>query len=195
MNRKFILRKSGFTLIEILITLSILAFLISLTLTYTRSGNQVLALTQERMRLIGVINRAKSLTFQSYFEPGWPPVCGYGVHFNAVNNSYFIYRDIPIPDSGDCATADNKFTLNSDPGFNEQLAGGNDQVFQLSPGLRFQSAFNVGDIYFEPPDPLIKIFEINGNAINSATITIETTGAAPSSLTITVNKAGQISGE
>jgi prepilin-type N-terminal cleavage/methylation domain-containing protein len=179
-NNKYFLKakssklKAGFTIIEMLVVIAIMALLTSLLILYSRSGENQVILFREQARLITALNRAKSLSVQLYNAPETP--CGFGVHFS--QNSFLIFRDL----APDCANASHTY---NDP--NELF-----EDYQLSPKIRFRSldsAVTLSDIIFIPPDPKTIIDDDPNKA--EAIVILETLDGN-TSVEIKVNNAGQI---
>lgn len=125
----------GFTIIEILVSLGIMAFLTSLLLLYSRTGERQIALFKEQAGLISAVLRAKSLAIQTFSEQA--PACGYGIHFSAADNNFTLFKD----SAPNCEEANKAY----DPG--EAL-----ETHDLPTDLKF-SQLDLTDVVFIPPDP------------------------------------------
>ncbi|HEY4499943.1 MAG TPA: prepilin-type N-terminal cleavage/methylation domain-containing protein [Candidatus Paceibacterota bacterium] len=133
------MKQAGFTLVEVLVTLSITLILTTVMITYSRSGEQQILLFKEQAKIINVISRAKSLALQT-FQSG-ANFCGYGVHFNA-DGTFILFRDV----ANDCAASDNVYS-----GPAEQV-----ESYKLDARVRF-SQVGFFDIIFIPPDPQVRL--------------------------------------
>lgn len=173
-------KQNGFTLIEILVTLSVLALLSSTLVLYNRSNQSQLILFKEQAKIINTILRAKSLALNTYDTAGAP--CAYGVHFGKDSNGNWEFRIFQDLDANatttNCSTsgvaADNKYSSEPSPNgedLNPPIAE------KLSPGLKFSEPLRFTDVVFIPPDPavvitptpsddnaIIKIISSNGNS-------------------------------
>src|SRR3989344_4051996 len=76
----------GFTLVEVLVTIGILAILLSTMVGITRTGDQQVLLSKEQSLLLVALNRAKASALQTFFQPNHP--CGYGIFIDIANSSY-----------------------------------------------------------------------------------------------------------
>lgn len=84
-NRVF---TTGFTLVETLVVVGITIIMTTTLIAYTRSSGRQITLYTEQAKLIGILNRAKSLALQ---REGAEVFCAYGVRFTGPN-SYEIVR-------------------------------------------------------------------------------------------------------
>jgi len=162
--------KNGFTLIEVLVVISILTLLTSVLLLYNRTGEQQILLTQEKTKIMGMILRAKSLSVATFVSG--QPACGYGVHL--TDNGYILFKDLADPCPGDRV-----YTTDDPAEFMEN--------FVLGPRVRF-SALPVRDILFIPPDP--KVLIDGSEIIDQIKITLMAEDGGQTALSVT--SAGQI---
>jgi prepilin-type N-terminal cleavage/methylation domain-containing protein len=165
---------AGFTLIEFLVVLGIMALLSSIAILYSRTGEQQILLFKEQAKVVSVILRAKSLAIQTFAETS-AGVCGYGVHF-FPDGRFILFKDL----AEDCASSDRAYS-----GSFEDFG----EVNQLDPALRF-SELGLNEILFIPPDPQVIITPApaaNGTAI----IRIGIRDGVTESI-IKVNEAGQV---
>ncbi|OGY63099.1 MAG: hypothetical protein A2745_01625 [Candidatus Harrisonbacteria bacterium RIFCSPHIGHO2_01_FULL_44_13] len=162
---------AGFTILEMLVIVSVMALLSAMLLVYNRSGEKQISLFKEQAKVISVILRSKALAIQTFQQA--TPGCGYGVHFEA--GKYWIFRDLPDPTTG-CSGSDRKYSGSAE----------NFEVFTLESGLYF-SELTLSDILFVPPDP--RVFLNPDQA--EATITLSTSDNA-SQVNIKINDAGQV---
>lgn len=171
--------KKGFTLIEILISIGIVALLSSAMIAYNRVGERQIILFKEQAKVLGVISRAKTLSISTFGEIAVS--CGWGVHIDAGLNKFFIFKDIAAV-SGDCSTADKTYTETS----SDELF----ESFDLDSGVEFDSSLTtLSDIVFIPPYFSVVI---NSDSVqDSAEVVIKTIDGG-SSVAIKVNSAGQI---
>lgn len=124
----------GFTIIEILVSLGIMAFLTSLLLLYSRTGERQIALFKEQAGLISAVLRAKSLAIQTFSEQA--PACGYGIHFSAADNNFTLFKD----SAPNCEEANKAYDQGEELETHDLPTD-----LTLSPGLT--------DVVFIPPDP------------------------------------------
>ncbi len=166
--------RSGFSIIEMLVVMSILILLTSTLVLYNRAGERQIIVLREKARLIGTILRAKSLALNTLIED--EPACGYGVH--AEEGKYFIFSDRAI----DCGTSDRIYGSSSDV-----IVADTEVVLDQAVGFE---SIGAADIVFVPPDP--KVFLNGGTALDLGTLVIASPDGT-SRGTITITNAGQIS--
>lgn len=183
LNSKFYIlnsQKKGFTLIEILVVLAILSFLTAMLVVYSRASEQRLALFREQSKLVSTILRSKSLSIQTY-RVG-EKVCGYGVHFDSVNNRYLIFKDLKIND--DCSLDNSDKILSND---NEIV-----EIIDLKgAGVILSDKTNITDVFFQPPDP--KVFLTPAPMARSEASIFLTVPDEDIIIEATINSAGQVS--
>lgn len=91
----------GQTLIELVVTISVILGLTSLLIAYNRTGQRIARLPRAAERLIFDIRKAQNYALAiREFAPGNVP-CAYGVNFITGANSYAIFADL----AADCAAA------------------------------------------------------------------------------------------
>lgn len=170
----------GFSVIEMLVVMSILVVLTSLLILYNRTGELQIILLREQAHLISTVIRAKSLALNTLIED--TPACGYGVHIEVSTGTtpsrYFIYRDKAI----NCRTSDHIYAASSDEIIKDSIST-----------VPLQIAFGdigVHDIVFVPPDP--QAFLDGSQALTEADIVMKSNDGKTKA-TVTINNAGQIS--
>ena len=170
----------GFTLIEVLVVLTLLSFLTSILILYSRGGEGQILLFREQSKLISDILRAKSLAIQTFQTQ--EKVCGYGVHFEmAPYNNYVIFRELKGADPDNPCGANNR---RYDAG--EEF----EPVTNLEDyGMKLDQS-TIGDVFFQPPDP--KIYFDSLLAVGEARIILISADGA-SSATIIIGSGGQVS--
>jgi len=168
----------GFTLIESLTVITILALMTSILILYNRTGERQIVLLREKANLISTILKAKNLALGGFIqEPLQAVVCGYGVYLE--ENQYLIYRDL----ANDCEASGKGYS----PDNPQELFG---DIIKLSPVtiLNFESAPNL-DIFFAPPVP--DVFFDGGKALSEKNIILSDLDHT-TEVTININNAGQI---
>lgn len=170
--------RSGFTLIEILIVISILTLMTSFLVLYNRAGESQIILFKEKANLIGALARAKNLAFGTLIENvGGMVVCGYGVY--AESAGYFLYRDL----AADCQASDRGY---SGDGSGEKIVN---DAFALSAAVKL-SKEGISDILFVPPFP--DVYFDGQRATGEAELVLSVIDGQ-TKVGVTVNGAGQIS--
>lgn len=121
---------TGFTLIEMLVIISIILIFSTILIGYSREAGKQLLLVNNQANLVSLISRAKSLSIATFIEntalplsPSDPKVCGYGVHIEKGAGEAFIFRDL----AQDCSSGDNRF------GSGDVKLTGQLDIFKLDP--------------------------------------------------------------
>lgn len=167
----------GFTLVEILVTAAIIALLTSVLTVYTRSQEAPLLLFREQSQLFSVINRAKSLSIQTFNNPDIP--CGIGVRLEQTGR-YFMFYDR----ASDCSSSDYRWQSGSD----DTTVPNED--YMLDSKINF-ATLPVSDVVFVPPDPFTYL---NGSlSFGEAQIRLQVAAETGLFRIITINNAGQVS--
>lgn len=88
------MNRGGFSIVEMLVVVSITILLSSLAISYNRSSDRQLRVFREQARIVNLINRAKVLAVERFNDPpNSEDVCGVG--FRTENNKDFlIYQDL-----------------------------------------------------------------------------------------------------
>jgi len=92
---------TGFSLIETLVTLTIVVIILGITLAYNRSSGEKIVLYTEQAKVIGVLNRAKGFALEKY-KKNSILFCAFGAQFYA-NGSYNLVG-VETPNMGLCAS-------------------------------------------------------------------------------------------
>lgn len=162
----------GFTTIEMLVVIGVMALMSSVLMVYGRTGERQINLFKEQARIISALSRAKYLSIATFGKTDVP--CGYGIHFEAPR-TFLIFKDLAV--SGDCSLADKKYSG----------AGEIFESFELDSVIVFDQ-LTLSDIVFIPPSPSVVITPNQDQAvIIIKIINIESSAA------IKINSAGQIS--
>lgn len=183
--------KHGFTMLELLVTISVSIMLTSMLILYSRTGEMQITLISERSKILSLITRAKSLSVQTLAEA--TPPCGYGVYVDVAQNQYFLFKNTASIAAGDECSEIKKGNIN--PMYDPNPVGNpRDKIietYKLSNGILFPVLAMVSKtILFIPPDPTTLL--IPTNALSELTITIETDNATPTQASVTINRFGQI---
>jgi len=138
----------AFTLIEMLVTLSIVTLLTVMVIGYSRRSESLTNLMRESERLIYNLKLAQSsamLTLKNSNQI----ICGWGVAFDVNNNQYFLFKDL---------------AQTSCPA-NYKYDGGSELVDNLKPlnGVIIKSV-NVDSIVFIPPNPDVHFMTNDGDS-------------------------------
>lgn len=134
----------GFTLIEVIITLTIMSILSSILIVYTRSSELQIKILKDKASFIGALYHARSLATNTFQGEG--RVCGYGIYI-VDDRHYITWSDKAGVDG--CKSANKKY---DEPG--EMI----ENVHEFSAGVllrNFGEQDFLRSILFVPPDPTI----------------------------------------
>jgi Tfp pilus assembly major pilin PilA len=175
---------SGFTIIEMLVTVGVLTLLSGILIMYSKSGENASILLRQGAKMVTDVNRAKNLsvttatfTFNDGDRKGEAVhPCGYGVYFDDIStpNRYIIYADT----SNDC-----KNSSHERPSDNSSDV----ESIDLATSIKIDKK-NIESVFFLPPDPTVYF---NPSNISEASITIKNLSGAK--IEIKMSKAGQVS--
>ncbi|MBI5401300.1 prepilin-type N-terminal cleavage/methylation domain-containing protein [Candidatus Wolfebacteria bacterium] len=171
---------SGFTLLELLVVMSLTIILTGGLLIYSRGSERQLILLRDEAKIIGALQQAKSMALS--VAGG---VCGYGVHFEQ-SGKIIVFKD--LSSSPDCTDADNKYIVQP-----EKKCGlpESECISQTSLDKTIQfSDLNFNDIVFIPPD--LTVIIDNNVSKTKAWVKIRVSGGVLER-EIIVNNSGQIS--
>lgn len=156
-------RRSGFTLVEVMVVMSVTAMLSALILVYNASTRETLRLFTEKARVAQLVFRAKSLALSTYTEGGIER-CGYGVRFDRGAGKYALVSYAP-PSCADRAQ------VRTNPEYFEEVQLSS---FTLPPTLEFRDRASAGVtgeqlsyVLFLPPDPTILLARDDGSLITT----------------------------
>ncbi|MCL5733966.1 MAG: type II secretion system GspH family protein [Patescibacteria group bacterium] len=188
---------AGFTLIETLVVLGILAMLASILITYSGTARQQDTLTIETNKIGQVVNLAKSLAMSTYGNANNGNFCGYGVYFNingdinsetnvcGLGNSYCIFH-YPLPSDSTCDQVSGFNGIISD---NVLL----NYTYAMDKSVRFNKGSSLQAVLFVPPQPETFLSGASNAPLTSSGIINLISSDGNSSSSITVSAAGQIS--
>jgi len=176
----------AFTLIEMMVTLSIITLLTVMVLVYSRQSETVTNLIRDSDKLVYELRRAQNssmLTLQPTTTIGAAPaasICGWGIYFNkgvlpqTPQTQYILFSDF------------------CDTGNKRQYDSGEDfETVNLLKGVEI-SETNIFSVAFVPPEPQVKF---NPSLSGDALITMCLESDPSNCFTIHITSAGQISKE
>lgn len=169
----------GFTLIEILVVLTIIVIITGIVIFNTSLERQNSALLRSAQKLSLDLRRAQlfALSSKIYKTSGIVP-CGWGIHFNGIGStSYIIFADLAT--MPDC----------SDRDFVRASSGSEDfETTNFEPKISINSlSGSLSDVVFTPPEPTVNFVPSQTSA---SIVLINKDGATR---TININKTGFIS--
>lgn len=174
--------RAGFTLIEVLVVISVTALLGALVITSSKAGERQIALTIETQKLASVLSRAKSLALATYADVN-PNRCGYGVLVDGAAKTYslFAYQE---PNPPNCAS------LSSiPPDFRAILS-----TYRLDSRVTFENAADsLSIVLFVPPNPATLLSADDGATFTATALKVHlVTSDGVARRAITVTPFGQI---
>lgn len=172
-------KQRGFTVLELLVVVSVTALLSSILIIYGRGSRDQTNLYVEAVRLAQAISRAKSLAMATFSTSSIPSICGYGVHPDYVSQQYSLsaYK------SSDCSVITDLVSLARD-----------DMTrFTINPEIRMRgSSSSLTGVLFVPPDPLVFV-SVGGSLITSGDGALELVNKSNTiGIKVSVNTFGQI---
>ncbi len=157
-------KRGGFSLVEMLVAISIMMILSGVMVGYSRSSEKQIALTTDRERVISVVNHVRDLSLATAYVAG-KKVCGYGILFG--QQTMQIYSTV-------------KDTSNQCP--DPSLGGTVVESYSLDPRLTFKTKPSY--LFFTSP-----YLNVTSSAIFPAIITI-TAGGTFSDASLEVSGGG-----
>ena len=175
---------NGFSLIEVMVVVSITVLLSVLTLGYSRSSEKQILLFRDQTHVVSVLNRAKALAIEKFVEVGMgqaTTTCAFGVRFSELTNSFSLYRD--IHDAGCDDVIDYSYNSAEDGAFLDEFELDQRSSFNLFVNGGTQTDEDV-DIAFVSPH-----LEVFASHLFPITIGIESGGTT---VEVNVSGSGQI---
>ena len=179
-------RQKGFTLVEVMISISIAMVISTMLLSYNRSSEKQIVLFREQAALVGFLNRAKTLAVEKFNED--PLACAFGLYFPASEPKKFIlFQDLQAEGSEPifgCRDDEGHLKTNHSYDVGEEL-----ESYTIDNRLNFKDVPSDLAILFVPPE-----LSVVSSAPLPVAIKIETLDGASSAL-ITVGEVGQITAQ
>ncbi len=177
-NKKFLL---GFTLVEILIVMSIILILLVVIFSGYSAGRKGLALQRSAHKLAQDLRRAQEMAMSAAEFREKVPGGGYGIYFTPDNNErYYLYADTsPIP------YGDQEYTPGEDAGPIEIIILEKDIYISDIP----QNSLSIN---FSPPDPTTTITGTGDGTEATITLCIKGSNCLGQTKKVKVNKSGLI---
>ena len=179
--------RSAFTLVELIVTISISVLLTTMLVLYTKTGERQLALFAERSKILGVITQAKTLAIQTFSNTAGDIYCGYGVYISPP--TYFVFKNTAHTTGKPSACDDIRTSPNSGA-YNSLRDIQIGETYTLNKGVKFHDNTSQ-TILFIPPDPTVILNP--SDAFGLQTVTIETADNLAVKTKIKINDFGQIS--
>lgn len=182
--------QQGFTLIELIVSMSVLAILSTIVFYRSRSGERNLALRRSAQVVFQSINQAASNTLSSKNHDGTVSQGGYGVHFEVGDGFVTLFADCNNDQTFN-ATGTAASCVESpdiEPNYPETSHVNELEPFIQVSALQGDDVVNPLDITFVPPNAIALMKPLLLTE-NEAMIEIENTQEG-SVIQIYVNKAG-----
>jgi len=173
----------GFTIIEMLVTLSIVTLLTTMVLVYSRQNESMTNLIRDSDRLVFNLHQMQNsslLTLQPTATSVGSPaknICGWGINFNNAS-SYTLFHDL-------CDPTTHKGNNKYDSGEEYEPPVG------LLRGVIIKHS-DIQSIVFVPPNPTIYTDGASDSLITTETITVCLAVNQNTCFVISINPAGQI---
>lgn len=171
--------KQGFTLVELLVVMSIILTISLLTFANYRLGEKSFSLEQSAAKLGQDFRKMEESAMSAKEFHGQIPKGGYGVYLKKGDSSYILFADCDL---------NYQYTSSGTPcegGYSEKV-----EEVSLGPRLEISSlsSGSVLNVVFTPPTPFVTI----SGVANEATATIALKDIPSRYKTVKVNKAGLI---
>jgi len=163
----------GFTLVELLMVVSILLIFTAISLPNLKRGDELLALQRAGNKLAQDLRMASEMAISGKLTGSQFPRGGYGIHFPSTSGQYYLFAD---------SNGDSFFNAGDTIVENLSLQERGVIIQSISPSPPLS-------IVFFPPDPSVTIKVSSGATSSMATITLSQSGK---SLGVRVNSAGLI---
>jgi len=146
----------GFTLVELMVTISLIVLFSVAAATYSRSTDQQISLYREQGNLINAIYKARSLSVSTYAKSSTSDdvPCGYGIYVPPATagqspSEIIIFKDLPDVFTGECPVYASKTSLPS------LYDGSSDETVETIHTDNITVSSNFQAMLFVPPDPQV----------------------------------------
>ncbi len=184
--------ETGFTLIELMVTVSLIIVFVSMAVTYNRTADQQIALYREQGKLVNTFYQARSLAITTFNRSAQSlDACGYGIHI-ASSTSLTLFKDLPDPlNNNQCKDYASLVPSSIYTGSEEDVNSiplEDITISQICGGSICRNVVdNPIDVLFTPPNP-----SVFSNISFPIVISLHAPSVSPD-LNITINQFGQIS--
>ena len=171
----------GFTLVEMLIVMSLVLILITVAAMYNKTASRQIMVSREYAKVLTAFVRARSEGLAiPKADPTVEHICAYGVHVDPASRTVIAFKDLGDLEPASCVSANHRYD-----GDRELI-----QRIVLDASVTM-TATGISDVVFIPPSGDVIITDADGKVMQSATVTIS---GANSELSrgIRVNTFGQI---
>lgn len=174
-----IFKRKGFTLIEMMVTLSIVTLLAVMVLAYSRQNERVTNLIRDSDKMVYELRRAQNLAMLTLQRASSQPIqsiCGWGIYINkdaVPQTQYILFSDF-------CNSGTTK----------QYDLGEEFEIINVLKGVQITDV-NISSITFVPPEPQTKFYP-NLSEGEDASIKMCLETKSNMCYTIYVSLAGQI---
>ena len=182
--------KKGFTLVEMLITISIVVILSTIVMINYKPGKERLALNRSAIKLSQDFDLAREYAMSSRELSGVVPQGGYAIYIGNSISTYFLFansNDDNQYGSGDEIISNLQFEPEIVLRQVKLSSSAGDRTILPAEG-------KIANIIFQPPDPSI-FFVLDGVEYESAEIVICLKSNPSVTKTIKINKSGLVYAE
>ena len=189
---------NGFSLIELLVVIIIIALISTIFLIGFRGGEEQFALQRSAHLLVQDLRQAQELAMRAEDFDGSVSRGGFGIHLESATSSYILFADCDqdgvfdvTGNATSCVAATDAFP------FPEELKIEGERR-KLEQGIKIKeiSLGSFANIVFVPPDPITRISgeeEVPPDFAEEIKIILKVIGSDPPEIKIiNVNKAGLI---
>ncbi len=175
----------GFTLIEMLIVVSISAMLATIAIGYSGIERDQTALSVEKTKIAELILQARALALATYNNTSGT-ACGYGVSLDTTNETYSIFAYVP---GGNTCPSEASTTYGSVSSAEQKST---EETWDVHPQNNVTFTSDAAIIFFFPPNPDTFIFKSSDDSATDQALIVVKTADSVASSTISVNSAGQV---
>lgn len=186
MKNAFFRNNDGFTLVELIVVISLTLLFVGASVSYNRTSDKLISIYREQGKIVSKIQQAKSLALSTYLGKEGGIGCGWGVHLDSSKSQIIVFKDIPSQGQGEFERCKN---------FTGELYSDNDVIleslFLTEAKLDLSQGDGILDILFVPPDPKVYLYPDTEEAV----INMFSEKVPNLNLSVRVNKFGQISSD
>ncbi len=180
--------QAGFSLIELVVSLSIIAMITVLFMSNYRNGNKRTDLVMTAQKIVADIHLAQNNALGLVKYNNMVPAGGWGVAFDKSKNNYTIFADLDSPGTGGYMVYASSTEGSINYGARLTTISSGVYVSSLKIGSSGTSV-NSANVSFLPPDPKTNIYS-NGATSTVLEIQITELGDINNHKTIRVNFLG-----
>lgn len=157
--------KEGFSLIELIVSLSIIVMITVLFMANYKTANKRTDLVMTAQKLVADIHLAQNNALGLVKYNGAVPGGGWGLSFDKASSTYTLFADLNEPGTDGYLSYDVDSEGNINSGARETKLSTGVVISSLKVGVERTSVDNV-NLTFLPPDPITNIY-YNGGATST----------------------------